>query len=63
MEAIPCPFCKKKVSISVNANTFAAQVRCKNCGLTMKKNYKGHKCIGDIMKILITEDWNKGAEP
>lgn len=63
MEFMTCPWCNGEVDVSVNANTMRGVVSCRKCNVTMKKDFKGHKCIGDIITILLAEAWNGRAEP
>ena len=57
-----CPFCGGKAEIKLNASTLHAVATCKNCNVTMKKNYKGCRRIGEILLELITDDWNRRVD-
>lgn len=55
----PCPFCGETAEMKVNPTTLNAQAYCKNCGVVMKRNYKGSRKIEDLLQKLIEESWNQ----
>lgn len=57
-----CPFCGERAEMKINEQTLNCSVTCHSCNVTMKKNFKGHKRIGQILVELMSEEWNRRAE-
>lgn len=43
----------------VNAQTFNCSVNCVECGVFMKRNFKGHKRVEEVLRELMAKDWNR----
>lgn len=58
-ELKPCPFCGGKATMKLNANTLNCVAVCAKCNVIMKRNFKGHKKLQDILAELMAEEWNR----
>lgn len=59
IKLLPCPFCSGEGAMRVNAQTLNCSVNCVQCGVFMKRNFKGHKRVEEVLRQLMAEDWNR----
>ena len=59
VELLPYPFCGGGGAMMVNAQTFNCSVNCVECGVFMKRNFKGHKRVEEVLRELMAKDWNR----
>lgn len=59
IKLLPCPFCGGEGAMRVNAQTLNCSVNCVECGVFMKRNFKGHKRVEEVLKELMAQDWNR----
>lgn len=59
MKLLPCPFCGGEGAMRANAQTLNASVNCVECGVFMKRNFKGHERVEKVLRELMAEDWNR----
>ena len=61
-ELKPCPFCGSKATIKVNDGTLNCVAVCGRCQVTMKRNFKGHRRLHELLVELITHEWNRRVD-
>lgn len=61
-ELKPCPFCGGKAAMTLNSDTLNCVAVCRECNITMKRNFKGRKKLQDLLAELMAEEWNRRAE-
>ena len=61
-ELKPCPFCGGNAAMKINDCTLNCVAVCAKCNVIMKRNFKGHKKLQDILAELMAEEWNRRAE-
>ena len=59
IELIPCPFCGGDCAMRVNTSTLNGSVNCVECGVLMKRNFKGHKRVEEVLRELMAQEWNR----
>lgn len=58
----PCPFCGGETNIKANATTLNAYAECEVCQVIMKRNFKAHPRIAELLEEMMIEAWNRRAK-
>lgn len=56
-----CPFCGGPAELKVNESTLNGAAVCRRCEVTMKRNFKGHKRVRELLLELLIGEWNRRA--
>lgn len=59
IELKPCPFCGGKAKMKNNDSTLNCSAFCEKCNVIMKRNFKGHSRLKEILEELMAEEWNR----
>lgn len=59
IELIPYPFCGGYGAMRVNTSTLNGSANCVECGVFMKRNFKGHKRVEEVLRELMAQEWNR----
>lgn len=43
----------------VNTSTLNGSANCVECGVLMKRNFKGHKRVEEVLRELMAQEWNR----
>ena len=62
-EPLGCPFCGGMAELKVNESTLNGVAVCRRCEVTMKRNFKGHKRVRELLLELLIGEWNRRYEP
>lgn len=59
IKLLPCPFCGGEGAMRVNAQTLSGSANCVKCGVIMKRSFRGHERVLELLQELMAEDWNR----